>query len=156
MNYFGSKILHRMITCVLNWALQAFIHDYFLVSHTTYIVSVNFIQFNVNFKQSISEQLYTAILFYTQSFCLKSNERKATKEIFFPAFDLVALYLISYDIAFYFSCFSISPFSFIFYHTFWVIFALFFVCFKCSLSLNFSQKVLCHNSLIGYCSFVQH
>ena len=59
-----------------------------LVSHTTYVVCVNFIhkrrdlQFKVDFEQQIFEKLFMAIFIYSQSFCQKSAERKSPKKYF--------------------------------------------------------------------------
>ena len=61
-----------------------------LVSHTTYVVCVNFIhklrdlQFKVDFERQVFvfEKLFMAILVYSQSFCQKSAERKSPKKYF--------------------------------------------------------------------------
>ena len=55
---------------------------YSLASQTTHVVCVNFIcdwldlQFNVVFERQISEKVFHNNLFYSQSFCKKSAERK--------------------------------------------------------------------------------
>ena len=58
-----------------------------LVSHTTYVVCVNFIhkwrdlQFKVDSERQIFfEKLFMAVLIYSQSLCQKSAERKSPKK----------------------------------------------------------------------------
>ena len=57
-----------------------------LVSHTTYVVCVNFIdkwrdlQFKVDSERQIFEKLFMAVLIHTQNFCQKSAERKSPKK----------------------------------------------------------------------------
>ena len=57
-----------------------------LVSHTTYVVCVNFIHKWWDLQSTPNnrffEKLFTAILFYSQSFCQKSAERKSPKKYF--------------------------------------------------------------------------
>ena len=60
-----------------------------LVSHTTYIVCVNFIhkwwdlQFKVDFERQIFWETFHCNFIYSQSFCQKSAERKSPKKYFF-------------------------------------------------------------------------
>ena len=59
-----------------------------LVSHTTYVVCVNFIhewrdlQFKVDSERQIFEKLFHGNFIYSQSFCQKSAERKSPKKYF--------------------------------------------------------------------------
>ena len=69
-----------------NWPLQSFSQDYYIVSHTTYIVCVYFIhkwrdpQFKVDFeRQYFFGKLFMEILFTLGSFCQKSAKRKSPK-----------------------------------------------------------------------------
>ena len=80
------------LTCIHNWPLQPFSQDYGLASHTTHVVCVNFIhqwQFNVDSERQIFEKLFHDRFIYSQSFCLKSAERKSPKKYFFPYFILM-------------------------------------------------------------------
>ena len=80
---------HIHITYILNWSLQPFSQDYDLVSHTTYVVCVNFVhewrdlQFKVDSERQIFDKVFIAIYIYSQSFCQKSAERKSPKKYFF-------------------------------------------------------------------------
>ena len=68
---------------IYNWSLQPRIID--LISHTTYIVSVNFVhmwrdlQFKVDSERQIFEKLFTAVLFTLRVFArnlLSGNRQK--------------------------------------------------------------------------------
>ena len=97
----NTKILNKMLCiclllclfclCVLqqhtyihNWPLQPFSQDYcFLVSHTTYVVWVNFIhKWSTPNDRFFFEKHFMAILCSCQSFCQKSVERKSPKKYF--------------------------------------------------------------------------
>ena len=60
-----------------------------LVSHTTYVVCVNFLhewrhlQFNIDSERQIFEKLFHVNVIYSQSFCQKSAERKWPMKYFF-------------------------------------------------------------------------
>ena len=56
-----------------------------LVSHTAYVVRVNFIHKWRDLQLKVDrffEKLFTAILIYSESFCQKSAERKSPKRYF--------------------------------------------------------------------------
>ena len=71
-----------------NWTLQPISKDHGLVSHTTYVMCVNFIcewgdlQFKVDSERQIFEKLFHGRFIYSQSFSQKSAERKSPKKYF--------------------------------------------------------------------------
>ena len=73
-------------TYLHNWPLQPFRQYFGLDSHTTHVVCVNFVrdwrdlQFNVDSERQIFEKLFNGNLFYSQSFCQKSAQRKLPKK----------------------------------------------------------------------------
>ena len=73
---------HFEVTYIHNWPLQAFSQDYGLVSHTIYVVCVNFIhklwnqQFNVDSERQIFDKLLHS----------KFLPEEIAKEIFFFIF----------------------------------------------------------------------
>ena len=92
------KRKHLTVHQLIDWELHTYIYiighynpsvriiD--LVSHTTCVVCVNSIhkwrdlQFKVDSERQLFEKLFRAILFYSQSFCQKSAERKSPKKYF--------------------------------------------------------------------------
>ena len=82
-------ISYYVHTYIHSWPLQSFSLDYNLVSHTTYVVCVNFVyearnlHFEVDYKRQIFfEKSYLscmAIIFPLQSFC----QKKVAGEIFY-------------------------------------------------------------------------
>ena len=75
-----------------NWPLQPFSQDYDLVSHTTYVVCVNFIhewrdlQFKVDSERQIFEKLFMAILFTLRVFARNLLRGSRRRNIFFSYF----------------------------------------------------------------------
>ena len=90
----SEKTIHcwSLVSTTYNWSLQPFSQDYDLVSHTTYVVCVNFIhewwdlQFKVDSERQIFEKLFMAILFTLRVFArnlLRGSRRRNTFCILF-------------------------------------------------------------------------
>ena len=75
-----NEIIFNYIHTYINWSLQPFSQDYYLVSHTTYVVCVNFIHKWRDLQFNVDSEWQT--FFYFQSFCQKSAERKSPKKYF--------------------------------------------------------------------------
>ena len=97
-NFFTQKYIFfylpfkiYMDTYIHKRSSQPFSQDYSLASHNTHVVCVNFIyewrdlQFNVDSEWQIFKKLSWHV-YYSQSFCQKSAERKSPKKYFFFIF----------------------------------------------------------------------
>ena len=87
------QIVPRLLICIHTYVIDHYntlVSNIDLVSHTTYVVCVNFmrkwreLQFKVDSEQHIFwETFHGSFLIYSQSFCQKSAERKSPKKYYF-------------------------------------------------------------------------
>ena len=86
-----------IITHIHDWLLQLWSLDYDVLSHTIYVVCVNFIlrRWNLQFKVNSERQIFSRnfswqFYFNTQSFCQKPLEIKSPKKYLFHIFVLIS------------------------------------------------------------------
>ena len=85
-HYTCPKLIHTSIYVINHYNLSVSIID--LVSHTTYVVCVNFVhrwrelQFKVGSEPQIFWESFNCNFIYSQRFCQKSDDRKSPKKYF--------------------------------------------------------------------------
>ena len=73
--FFAIQKKNGSTNVIHNWSIQPFSQDYYLSSHTTYVVCINFVherrhlQFTVDSERQIFEKLFMVILLLCQKFC---------------------------------------------------------------------------------------